>query len=87
MKRVIKNIASIDDDLRERLEDQYPNGIRREDLISFPTPQGRRLYGIELQTGEVNYLIRIPSIDSLSERGRGPRVDYLLKRTESFEEE
>ncbi len=87
MKRVIKNIASIDDDLRERLDNQFPNGIRREDVISFPTPQGRRLYGIELQTGEINYLIRIPSIESLSEWGRGPRVDYLLLESGSFEEE
>jgi|GEM_PF-5933275 len=87
MKRVIKNFASLEDDLRELLEIEYPNGIQKEDLVSFPTPQGTRLYGVEVLLGEHLYLIRIPHVNSLSENRSGPRIDYSLKKEAWSEEE
>lgn len=87
MKRVIKNFASLEDDLRELLEYEFPNGIRREDLVSFPTPQGKRLYGVEVKSGEYLYLIRIANVNSLSENRRGPTIDYSLQKEVWSEEE
>ncbi len=79
MKRVIKKIAALDDALREVLDHQYPNGVRKEDLLSFPTPQGKRFYGIELRTEDTVFLIHIPNSLALQETGRTLQIDYSLK--------
>lgn len=76
MKRVIKNFASLDDDLRLLLNQKYPHGIQKGDLLSFPTPKGKRLYGVELTVGETSYLVHIPHALALLENGRGPQLDY-----------
>ena len=80
MKRVIKKIASLDGALRQQLEARYPEGIRAGDLVSFPTPQGRSIQCVELRTEDIIYLIHIPNLASLEERGSGLRVDWTLQR-------
>lgn len=87
MKRVIKHIASLDDALLELMENQFPNGIRREDLLSLPTPQGKRLQGLELQTPDVIYFIRIPSLLALQQQRQGPKIDYSLSAAELMDDD
>lgn len=86
MKRIIKNIAALDDDLRRLLQSEFPDGIRKHDLVSFPVPGGKRLHGVEIVTNEAIYLVRIPNALALLETGRGPQLDYLLMQTEVWEE-
>ena len=86
MKRVIKNFAALDDALLELMEKQFPNGVRREDLLSLPTPQGKRLQGLELRTSEVVYFVRIPNLLALEEKRHGPKVDYSLQSSDLLEE-
>ena len=79
MKRVIRNIATLDAALLSLMDDQFPNGIRKEDLMSFPTSGGKRIYGIELKTEEVTYLVRVSNLLALGELGPGPKIDYALQ--------
>lgn len=86
MKRVIKHLAALDDALLELMETQFPEGIRREDLLSLPTPQGKRLQGIELRTSETIYFVRIPNLLALQQSHRGPLIDYSLQKNELLDE-
>ena len=58
MKRVIRDYESLAPELRSLLEEAFPHGVRREDLISFPASGGKRIYGVELHTEDTTYIIR-----------------------------
>ena len=90
MKRIIKDYANLNADLRELLDQAFPNGINKRDLISFPTNNGKRLYGVELDHADVRYLIRISSEELLGERGFrliGHVEDDLVQGSTSIREE
>lgn len=86
MKRVIKNYAALDDALLELMEKQFPNGVRKEDLLSLPTPKGKRLQGLELRTEEVVYFVRIPNLLALEQTRHGPKVDYSLMSSDLLDD-
>lgn len=87
MKRVIKKYAGLDDALRDRLDIEFPDGIRAEDLLSFPTPQGKRLYGVELRTEDTIFLIHIPNSLALKQGSAGPQIDFSLQPDKMAEDQ
>ena len=58
MKRVIRDYDSLDPDLLSLLEEAYPNGVRKTDLIAFPASGGKWLHGVELRTADTLYIIK-----------------------------
>jgi hypothetical protein len=58
MKRIIKDYDTMSDELRELVYRTFPDGISRDDLMTFPTPAGKRLSGVEIHTEDAVYIIK-----------------------------
>ena len=59
MERRIRSFNTLTDELREKLQEQYPDGIDNSHIRSVSTPKGENLRVIELRTAEVMYLIKV----------------------------
>ncbi len=61
MQRLIRSFNTLTDELKETLQDQYPDGIDATHIKTIPTAKGDILRVIELSTPEAMYLIKINS--------------------------
>jgi hypothetical protein len=59
MQRLIRSFNTLTDQLKETLQDQYPDGIDATHIKTIPTAKGDILRVIELRTPEAMYLIKI----------------------------
>jgi hypothetical protein len=59
MQRLLRSFNTLTDDLREKLQEQYPDGIDNNHIRTLATPKGESLRVIELRTNDAIYLIKI----------------------------
>ncbi len=59
MQRLIRSFNTLTDELKETLQEQYPDGIDSTHLKASPTAKGAMLRVIELRTPDALYLIKI----------------------------
>ena len=59
MQRLIRSFNTLTDDLREKLQEQYPDGIDNNHIRTIATAKGDSLRVIELRTSDAIYLIKI----------------------------
>ena len=59
MQRLIRSFNTLTDELRDKLQEQYPDGIDNSHIHTVNTPKGETLRVIELRTAEAMYLIKI----------------------------
>lgn len=59
MQRLIRSFNTLTDDLREKLQEQYPDGIDNSHIRTIATAKGDSLRVIELRTEDAIYLIKI----------------------------
>ncbi|MBP8823355.1 MAG: hypothetical protein KBH07_06910 [Flavobacteriales bacterium] len=59
MQRLIRSFNTLTDELRDKLQEQYPDGIDNSHIRTVNTPKGETLRVIELRTPEAMYLIKI----------------------------
>ncbi len=59
MQRLIRSFNTLTDDLREKLQEQYPDGIDNTHIRTIATAKGESLRVIELRTSDAIYLIKI----------------------------
>src|SRR5436190_10383374 len=59
MQRLIRSFNTLTDQLKETLQDQYPDGIDATHIKTIPTAKGDILRVIELSTPDAMYLIKI----------------------------
>ena len=76
MQRLIRSFNTLTDDLRDKLQEQYPDGIDNSHIRTLNTPKGDSLRVIELRTSEAIYLIKI-SAESREE------IDQFLDQDEA----
>ncbi len=80
MQRLIRSFNTLTDQLKDTLQEQYPDGIDASHIKSIPTAKGEILRVIELRTAEALYLIKINS-ESRAE------IEEFLDQDESAAEE
>ena len=59
MQRLIRSFNTLSEDLRDKLQEQYPDGIDNNHIRTIATAKGDSLRVIELRTSEAIYLIKI----------------------------
>ncbi len=59
MQRLIRSFNTLTDELKETLQEQYPDGIDATHIKTIPTAKGDMLRVIELRTPDAMYLIKI----------------------------
>lgn len=59
MERRIRSFDTLTDDLRDKLQEQYPDGIENSHIRTVNTPKGETLRVIELTTPDIMYLIKV----------------------------
>ena len=59
MQRLIRSFNTLTDQLKETLQEQYPDGIDTTHIKAIPTAKGEMLRVIELRTPDALYLIKI----------------------------
>src|SRR6185503_12806577 len=59
MQRLIRSFNTLSEDLRDKLQEQYPDGIDNNHIRTIATAKGESLRVIELRTSEAIYLIKI----------------------------
>lgn len=59
MQRLIRSFNTLTDELKETLQEQYPDGIDSTHIKTIPTAKGDILRVIELRTPDAMYLIKI----------------------------
>lgn len=59
MQRLIRSFNTLTDQLKETLQEQYPDGIDATHIKTIPTAKGDMLRVIELRTPDAMYLIKI----------------------------
>lgn len=59
MQRLIRSFNTLTDELRDKLQEQYPDGIDNSHIRTLNTPKGESLRVIELRTADAIYLIKI----------------------------
>ncbi len=59
MQRLIRSFNTLTDQLKETLQEQYPDGIDSTHIKTIPTAKGDMLRVIELRTPDAMYLIKI----------------------------
>lgn len=59
MQRLIRSFNTLTDELKETLQEQYPDGIDSSHIKTIPTAKGDMLRVIELRTPDALYLIKI----------------------------
>lgn len=61
MQRLIRSFNTLTDELKEMLQQQFPDGIDSTHIKTVPTAKGEILRVIELKTADAMYLIKINS--------------------------
>ena len=61
MQRLIRSFNTLTDELKEMLQQQFPDGIDSTHIKTVPTAKGEILRVIELRTDDAMYLIKINS--------------------------
>jgi hypothetical protein len=79
MQRLIRSFNTLSDELREMLQEQYPDGIDNSHIRTVNTPKGESLRVIELLTPDAMYLIKV----NAESRGE---IDEFLDQDNSDEE-
>jgi hypothetical protein len=99
MQRLIRSFNTLTDELRDKLQEQYPDGIDNTHIRTIATAKGDSLRVIELRTADAIYLIKISAesreeIEQFldQEEGAGAVADDLeggddLEGAEGAEEE
>jgi hypothetical protein len=59
MQRLIRSFNTLTDQLKEMLQQQFPDGIDSTHIKTVPTAKGELLRVIELRTPDAMYLIKI----------------------------
>jgi len=59
MQRLIRSFNTLTDELREKLQEQFPDGIDNSHIRAISTAKGETLRVIELRTSDAIYLIKI----------------------------
>ncbi len=59
MERRIRSFDTLTEELRDKLQEQFPDGIENSHIKTVSTPKGENLRVIELRTPEVMYLIKV----------------------------
>jgi hypothetical protein len=59
MQRLIRSFNTLTDELRDKLQEQYPDGIDNTHIRTIATAKGDSLRVIELRTTDAIYLIKI----------------------------
>jgi len=59
MQRLIRSFNTLTDELRDKLQEQYPDGIDNSHIRTIATAKGDSLRVIELRTADAIYLIKI----------------------------
>lgn len=59
MQRLIRSFNTLTDELRDKLQEQYPDGIDNTHIRTIATAKGDSLRVIELRTADAIYLIKI----------------------------
>ena len=59
MQRLIRSFNTLTDELKEMLQQQFPDGIDSTHIKTVPTAKGEILRVIELRTPDAMYLIKI----------------------------
>jgi|LakMenE01Jun11ns_1017448.scaffolds.fasta_scaffold9601540_2 hypothetical protein len=59
MQRLIRSFNTLTDELRDKLQEQYPDGIDNSHIRTIATAKGDSLRVIELRTTDAIYLIKI----------------------------
>ena len=59
MQRLIRSFNTLTDELKEMLQQQFPDGIDSTHIKTVPTAKGEILRVIELRTDDAMYLIKI----------------------------
>lgn len=63
MKRTITSLKKANSAVLRELALSYPKGVEDEDLISFPTVDGKNIRAIEIEMDDTIYLIKLDSED------------------------
>lgn len=58
-KRVIKSYEKLDQEMRDLLEETYPNGFTGN-VIRLTNAYNETYFAVPLETSEANYLIKVP---------------------------
>lgn len=69
MKRIIKDYDSMSEELRELVNQSFPDGVKRTDLMTFPTPAGKRISGVEIHSNDTIYIIKGDFTQAVQKRG------------------
>lgn len=77
MQRLIRSFNTLTDELRDKLQEQYPDGIDNTHIRTIATAKGDSLRVIELRTTDAIYLIKISAesreeIEQFLEQDDGP---------------
>ena len=77
MQRLIRSFNTLTDDLRDKLQEQYPDGIDNTHIRTIATAKGDSLRVIELRTADAIYLIKISAesreeIEQFLDQDEGP---------------
>jgi len=79
MQRLIRSFNTLTDELRDKLQEQYPDGIDNSHIRTIATAKGDSLRVIELRTVDAIYLIKISAesreeIEQFLDQDEGPAV-------------
>jgi hypothetical protein len=77
MQRLIRSFNTLTDELRDKLQEQYPDGIDNSHIRTIATAKGDSLRVIELRTADAIYLIKISAesreeIEQFLDQDEGP---------------
>lgn len=80
MQRLIRSFNTLTDELKEMLQQQFPDGIDSTHIKTVPTAKGEILRVIELRTPDAMYLIKInpesrAEIEEFLDQDEGPSGD------------
>jgi len=90
MERRIRSFDTLTDELRDKLQEQYPEGIENSHIRTVSTPKGENLRVIELRTAEVMYLIKVntesrEAMDEFLEQDSDEDEDKEMEGTDEIE--
>lgn len=90
MERRIRSFDTLTDELREKLQEQYPDGIENSHIRTVSTPKGENLRVIELRTTDIMYLIKVntesrEAMDEFLEQDSDEDEDKEMDDTDEIE--
>lgn len=90
MERRIRSFETLTDELRDKLQEQYPDGIENSHIRTVSTPKGENLRVIELRTADIMYLIKVntesrEAMDEFLEQDSDEDEDKEMDDTDEIE--